>query len=197
MASSHSQTLFGKHYRGRYRAARAEWHWLHFLPLLGIEAPQPVAWLAEGQRSLVVTAGLPGRSLDSWLRDAEAEGWLESAFRYVCSEVSGLARRLHHQGLIHRDLNCAHIFGADPRLAGAPALIDVERMMRPKLRWQRWVVKELASLLASSPVVVPTSVQWRFLRRYAPGTSGEGLRFLARKIVRKAGRIRAHQPKFG
>lgn len=197
MARSGPETLFGKVYRGRFRTAAAEWHWLHALGALGIAVAQPIVWLHQGRRSLIVTAGLPGRSLDAWLQDAEAEGWLDEAFQYACREVAGLARRLHGHGLIHRDLNCTHLFSADPRLAGAPALIDVERMIRPRLRWRRWVVKELASLLASSPVEVPVSVGLRFLKHYAPTAKAKELRDLARRVASKAVRVRAHHPKFG
>lgn len=192
-----SETLYAKLYRRRKRTAAAEWHWLHMLPLLGIESAQPIAWLADRRASLVVTAAVTGRSLDAWLVDAAAEDWLGDVFGYACREVAPFARRLHDQGLIHRDLNCAHLFMADPRSAGRPAVIDVERMFRPRWRWQRWVVKELASLLASSPVPVPVRVALRFLCCYQPELTTRQRRRLARAVGRKVARVLAHQPRFG
>lgn len=192
-----SETLYAKVYRRNRRTARAEWHWLHMLPLLGIESAQPIAWLADRRRNLIVTAGIKGRSLDAWLVDAAAEGWLGEAFGYATREVAALLRRLHGQRLIHRDFNCAHLFSGDPRLGGQPAVIDVERMFRPRFRWRRWMVKELASLLASSPVPVPTSVALRFLCRYQPDWSRGRRRRVARAVARKARRVLAHQPRFG
>jgi RIO-like serine/threonine protein kinase len=197
MATSGSATLYAKLYRKRLRIAAREWHWLHMLPLLGISSAQPVAWLADRHSALIVTAAVPGRSLDSWAVDAAEEGWLEAVFSYACRSVAPFARRLHRHGLIHRDFNSAHLFCADPRAAGAPSIIDVERVFRPRLRWQRWIVKDLASLLASSPVAVPISVQLRFLRRYAPDATTAEVRKLARAVGRKARRVHRHQPRYG
>jgi hypothetical protein len=196
-AQSGAEVLFAKLYRGRLRAAAAEWHWLQVLPQLGIEAARPVAWLGDRRSRLVVTAAVPGRSLDAWTADAQREGRLAELFAYACRHVAPLARRLHDHGLIHRDLNCAHLFLTDPRHAGPPAVIDVERMFRPRWRWRRWVIKDLASLLASVGVPVPVRVQLRFLKCYAPESSVEERRKLARDIVSKAGRVLAHQPRFG
>ncbi|MFT4515457.1 MAG: hypothetical protein ACI89X_001261 [Planctomycetota bacterium] len=192
-----SETLYAKLYSRRKRTAAAEWHWLHMLPLLGLESAQPIAWLADRRASMIVTASVKGRSLDAWLVDAAAEGWLGDVFDYVCREVAPFARRLHDQGLIHRDLNCAHLFATDPRSAGRPAVIDVERMFRPRWRWRRWVVKELASLLASSPVPVSLRVCLRFLRCYQPEWSKGQRRKLVRAVGRKVARVLAHVPRFG
>jgi hypothetical protein len=192
-----SETLYAKTYRGRARTAALEWHWLQMLPSLGIQSAQPVAWLAGQNASLIVTLGVKGRSLDAWLVDAAAEGWLGDVFGYVCREVAPFVRRLHDQGLIHRDLNCPHIFSTDPRSAGQLAVIDVERMFRPRWRWRRWVVKELASLLASSPVPVPVTVALRFLCSYQPELDTRQRRKLACAVGRKVARVLAHQPRFG
>ncbi len=196
-AVSRSETLYAKLYRARRRTAAAEWHWLHMLPLLGIASAQPIAWLADRRSSLIVTASVKGRSLDAWIVDANAEGWLGDVFDYACREIAPFARRLHDHGLIHRDLNCAHLFATDPRSAGRPAVIDVERMFRPRWRWRRWVVKELASLLASSPVPVPVRVSLRFLRIYLSDSTRRQRRKLAAAVVRKVARVVAHQPRFG
>ena len=192
-----SETLYAKVYRGHARTAALEWRWLHMLPSLGIATAQPVAWLASQNKSLIVTLGVKGRSFDAWLVDAAAEGWLADVFGYACRELAPFVRRLHDQGLIHRDLNCPHVFTTDPRSAGQPAVIDVERMFRPRWLWRRWVVKELASLLASSPVPVPVPVALRFLRCYQPELDVRQRRKLAREVGRKVARILAHQPRFG
>jgi hypothetical protein len=70
-------------------------------------------------------------------------------------------------------------------------------MFRPRWRWRRWVVKELASLLASSPVPVPVPVALRFLCNYQPELHTRQRRKLARAVWRKVARILAHQPRFG
>ena len=146
---------------------------------------------------MIVTTAVAGRSLDSWAADAAEEGWLAAIFRYACATVAPFARRLHRHGLIHRDLNCAHLYCEDPRSGAPPSIIDVERVCQPRLRWQRWIVKELASLLASSPVKVPSLVQLRFLRCYAPDATKAELRTLARRVRSKVARIQRHAPRFG
>ena len=78
-----------------------------------------------------------------------------------------------------------------------PAVIDVERMFRPRWLWRRWVVKELAALLASVPVAVPLRVGLRFLTAYAPEATPRARRRLAGAIARKVVRVAAHRPKFG
>lgn len=190
-------TLYAKLHRRRRRVAAAEWRWLHMLPMLGIATAVPVAWMADRLRAMVVTEAVAGRSLDAWAVDASREGWLPQLFDYACREVAPFARRLHAAGLIHRDLNCAHLFASDPRTADAPAIIDVERMCRPRLRWRRWIVKELASLLQSAPVAVPIRVRLRFLRVYAPERSKAQRRGLLEAISRKAERAARHEPKYG
>lgn len=197
MCASGTTTLYAKHYRGRRRACAGEWHWLHMLPLLGIASAQPVAWLADGRSHLIVTAAVAGRSLDAWTVDAAHEGWLDEIFAYACRVVAPFARQLHGHGLIHRDLNLAHLFVVDPQRLTKPTIIDVERVFRPRFRFARWVVKDLASLLASAPVSIPTRTQVEFLRRYAPDLSKRQRRRLGRAILQKVQRIRRHQPRFG
>lgn len=196
MAEDAGRTLYAKRYLAQ-RAADAEWGWLHRLREAGETAAEPVARVRSGQGSMVVLAAVPGRSLDAWALTAEAAGWLDRWFVYIVDEVAPLARRLHSRGWIHRDLNLAHLFAVDPRAGGAPAVIDVERMFQPRWRRRRWIVKELASLLASSPVPVPLRVQLRFLRSYARQLSAGDRRGLAAAVARKVARIEGHTPRFG
>ncbi len=197
MAVSGSETLYAKLYRRKRRIAKLEWYWLHALPVLGFETAQPVAWVADRESSLVVTSAVTGRSLDSWAVDAAADGWLDGFFSYVCREVAPFARRLHDHQLIHRDFNCHHLFATHPLSAGPPAVIDVERMFRSRWNRRRWVVKDLASLMASVPVPVPPRVAFRFLKTYAPDLSSRQLRRFVRTVAAKVVRILSHQPRFG
>ena len=188
--------LFGKWRRAGRRAATAEWHWLHVLPLLGLRVPDPIAWVARGRRSLLVTLGLPGRALDAWAVDAADEGWLEQLVGYACDQVAPAVRRLHDCGLAYRDLYWNHVWAEDPRRGTPPMFLDVERVFQPRWRRRRWLVKDLAGLLASVPVALPPRAALRFLRAYF----GEPLaphRALLAAIERKAERIRRHTPRYG
>lgn len=190
--------LFGKLRTGERRRARAEWRWLHLLPLLGVPVAPPVAFVGRGRRTLLVTRGLPGRALDAWAVIARDEGWWPGLVDYACAQIAPLVRHLHDHGLAFRDLYWNHVFAADPRRvdAPAPALLDVERVFAPRFRRQRWVVKDLAGLWASAPEWVPVRTGLRFLRAYFAAPL-RAYAPLVRAIGRKAARIRAHVPRFG
>ncbi|HEX6811907.1 MAG TPA: lipopolysaccharide kinase InaA family protein [Planctomycetota bacterium] len=188
--------LFGKWRRGRERDAAAEWRWLHMLPLLGIHAAAPVAWVGDRRRSLLVTAGLPGRSLDAWAVDAARGGWLPQLVAWACSDVAPVVRRLHDQGLVYRDLYWNHVMATDPRLGGEPRFLDVERVFEPRWRKRRWIVKDLAGLWASVPIALPERCGLRFLRHYL-GLPLRAHRRLILAIAAKARRIRQHVPRYG
>lgn len=197
MAESAGRTLYAKVYRGRPRAVAEEWRWLHVLPMLSIAAPVPVARLAERGRSMIVMEALAGRSLDAWLVDAAREGWLGALFETVCGPVAALVGRLFAQRFVHRDLNCAHLYVDQPRGAARVALLDLERVFAPALRWRRWVVKDLAALLASSPVPVPLRVAVRFARRCLPEAGPAERRALFVAVAAKAQRIAGRRPRYG
>lgn len=188
--------LFGKWHVGSFATAAAEWRWLHVLPLLGVRTAEPLVWLGNRRRNLLVTAGVPGRALDVWALAARREGWFDRWCAYVLAEVAPLVRRLHDHGLVVRDLYWNHLWCEDPREGGAPVLLDVGRMLRPRLRWRRWVVKDLAGLWASLPFPVSVKLGLRFLRAYLD----EPLFLHAaaiRAVAAKAARIRRRRPRYG
>ena len=191
-----SQRLFGKWRHGQRRQAAAEWHWLHVLPMLGLRVPSPVVWLGQGRQTLLVTAAVGGRAMDAWIVDAAMDGWLPQLADFACRRIAPLVRRLHENGLVYRDLYWNHVFADDPRADGTIAFLDVERVLRPRWWWRRWVAKDLAGLLASSPVPVSTRVGLRFLRVCLGGGLREHRSMIA-AIARKAGRIRQHVPRYG
>lgn len=191
-----ARRLFGKWRHGQRRMAAAEWRWLHLLPPLGFTVPQPVAWVAQGARSLLVTAELPGRAVDAWANAAMAEGWLDELVRWVVARVAPAVRALHAAGLVYRDLYWNHVFTVDPRADATPAFLDVERVFAPRWRRRRWVIKDLAGLLASAPSGLGCRAPLRFLRAYL-GESTRRHRGLVRAIERKASRIRRRPPRYG
>jgi hypothetical protein len=195
-ASVDGEWLFGKWRRGARRAAATEWHWLHVLPLLGLRTAVPLVWIGSSRRSLMVTAGVPGRALDAWIDAAHEEGWLPALGDYACRVVAPTVRRLHDRGLVFRDLYWNHLVVADPRGDSEPVFLDVERVLQPRWRWRRWVAKDLAGLYASLPVDVGQRLPLRFLRAYL-GEALRGHRATIATIVRKAARIRAHRPRYG
>lgn len=139
----------------------------------------------------------PARPLDDLLGE-DALGW--TTRRVVLLSLSAQVARLHGLRRHHRDLYLNHVF-VDPA-AEEPlvAIIDWERAGRHLGRLGRWVVKDLASLEASlPPTTVTRGERMRFLAHYLralPGAdAGRDLLGLARRVERKAARIRAHVPR--
>ncbi len=119
--------------------AETEWHWMHRLRELTIPVPQPVAFGYERQggrerQSVLVTAAVPGRSLEQWMRlaDEDEAEWLhDRAYRdALLTAIAQLVRRLHEAGLFHRDLYLSHIF-LDPKRPPSEglSLIDLQRIV--------------------------------------------------------------------
>ncbi len=116
----------------------------------------------------------------------------------LISEILGLVRRLHERGWIHRDLYLQHfLLPCDPERR--PVLIDVARARWSKKPGRRWLVKDLAALLLSTPQNVTRTERLRFLRGWL---AGQGIREeqawkrWARDVFRKAQRLGAHRPRF-
>ena len=140
---------------GARTVAGVEWKWMHRLCEDGIPCARPVALgeeLRGGQelRSVLVTEAVAGESLERWTaRWNELE---KHKTREVLQGVARLVSRFHQKGYIHRDLYLSHIF-YDSDAVGEESLrlIDLQRVLRPRWRKERWIVKDLASLSFSAP----------------------------------------------
>jgi hypothetical protein len=181
--------------------AGAEWAWMHRLAQLAIPGPQAVAFGAEFNgrreaRSVVVSASVPGQSLEKW---AECQPEFKRRLHEIVHGTADLVRRFHANGLIHRDLYLSHIFfNPAQRGPGALTLIDLQRVFCPKWARRRWLVKDLASLNYSvGPELCTRADRLRWFcaylgvrklrppdRRLAYRTIGKTLR-IARKTERR------------
>ena len=185
-------TLWFKKLRSRSpREARAEWRWLHELRNLGLVPVAPICVAVAGRDSLLVTRAAPGVAMDAWLVRHAGE---QRACRAAAEQAGGLVRELHRLGLCYRDLYWNHLFRDDQALV----LLDVERVFAPRWRKARWIRKDLAGLAASMPAAAASATFGaRVLRAYLGGALAPGWKGLARRVLAKAARIRAHRPKFG
>jgi len=188
--------VFAKVRRGRRRDAAAEWRWLHELPRLGLAAPAPLWCGRVGRETVLTTRAAPGRPLDVLLAAAVAAGEGALAMRFAVRVGAPQIRRLHDSGIVFRDLYWNHLFARDLH-ADAVLFLDVERVFRPRCRRRRWIVKDLAGLLASAPAGLPRSAPLRFLLALLPPSDRAAAPALARAVAAKAARIRAHVPKYG
>jgi heptose I phosphotransferase len=189
---------------GYASTAAVEWHWLHLIGGLGIAVPTPVAYGAslagwKERGSLLLTEEVPGESLDNWIPAAVRRGGLGRRVRGVLVErTAQLVARLHHADVVHRDLYLAHLFvhaagDGDYELT----LIDLQRVLAPRWRRRRWIVKDLASLNYSTPFAAAGRTdRLRFMLRYlSEDRLSRRSKELIRAIVRKTERIARHSSK--
>jgi len=156
---------------GARSLAGLEWTWMHRLAADGIPCVRPVAFGQElygvrELRSAVLTERVPGDSLERWvLRWGEDD---RPTILRLITRVAALVARLHQCGYIHRDLYLSHIFYDPTSVSGSALhLIDLQRVMRPRWRHRRWVVKDLAALNYSTPFpLVSRADRLRWLTHY-------------------------------
>jgi hypothetical protein len=184
---------------GAASVAGLEWARMHQLSDEGIATIQPIAYgedIRNGReaRSAILAAEVPGESLERlaarWSRDVHLP-----AIRRVLLRTADLIARFHGCGYVHRDLYLSHIF-FDEAAASDEALhlIDLQRVIRPRWRRGRWVVKDLASLNYSTPFdLVTTADRLRWLRRYLNVQRLDArAKRLVRRIITKTARIARH-----
>lgn len=155
------------------------------------------------RRAVLATEELAGfRSLESWMRRWDAEGWPPPAERRALVDAMATAvRRMHAAGLRHNSLWPKHLFVRPPS-GGAPLdvrIIDLEQM-RPA--WSRHLAarKDLGTLHRHCPGFEITD-RARFLRTYLGIrrlADGRGLwRAVERESRRKARRARGAREESG
>jgi len=161
--------------RARRSSAWWEWRNIQRLAVAGIPTLTPVACGEKmrgviERRSFIVTDAVPGESLERWVPEHLGPSgdvdWRTR--RHLVRQLARLVRAMHRARLIHRDLYLSHIFISHNR-DGQPVfrLIDLQRVFRPRWRWRRWQVKDLAALHYSTPAeCIPATERIRFLRRY-------------------------------
>lgn len=172
--------------------AAYEAYWIFTLKEMGFKVPRPLLVGDSGRMSgmcALVTEGIPN-----------ARGFVEippDELRGYSNVTARLVAGLHGENIFHRDLYLYH-FILDGN--GDIYLTDFQRMIRPRIMAMRWRVKDLAEMLHSCPDEVPAFSILRFFCYYCIEAGMEEKRrkrILARKVVRKAGRIGRHVPRYG
>jgi heptose I phosphotransferase len=154
-----------------------------------------VAAGANERGSFFVSEGIPGgRPLDEVL----AAGLPSRRGRCALIRLlAGMAAALHGHNLFHRDFYLCHVFvvGGEEE-AFELKLIDLQRVLSPRLLRRRWMVKDLASLHYSCARGWATAAdRARFLSFYLDSLGAGPLdrnRRFARAVLRKAARIARH-----
>ncbi len=178
--------------------AGIEWAWAQRFKQCGVFCVEPMAVgeVFEGrkeQRSAILLAKVPGRSLENWATEwAQANRPVD---HQLLKDIAMLVATMHESGFVHRDLYLSHIF-FDPTTKNEPRLhlIDLQRVFRPSVFRLRWIVKDLAALHYSTPEsIISRADRLRWLRWYIERSKlGVGAKALAYRIIGKAQRMTAH-----
>ena len=184
---------------GARSMAGVEWTWTHRLAADRIPCVKPIA-LGEvcergrETRSAILTAAVPGQSLERWF--SQWNGDDRPIVRRLIEPLAELVARFHSQGYVHRDLYLSHVF-FDPAvpIGESLRLIDLQRVMRPHIGHRRWMIKDLAALNFSTPTgLVSNADRLRWLTRYIEVRKlGGSARRLVYRIARKTHRIAVHE----
>jgi tRNA A-37 threonylcarbamoyl transferase component Bud32 len=163
----------------------------------GILVPEAIAWCEERPiagpvRSAVIMEHVVHAET---LREALARADQRERAR-LCAALLAIVARLHARGWYHRDLYLQHfvVRASD----GALVLIDVGRARREDRPRARWLVKDLAALLHSTPSAVTDRERLGFLARWMSAmriTARGARRSFLRAVIRKRARMAAHVPR--
>jgi hypothetical protein len=188
--------------------AGLEWACMRRLAADGIPTARPIALAEEisgrrEDRSAILIESVPGRSLEQWAQTWTSPGRTTAApadIRSLLPMTASLVSRFHARGYVHRDLYLAHIF-YDPEAPPEESLhlIDLQRVMMPRWRRRRWIVKDIASLSYSTPTeLVSRTDRLRWLKAYlgVRKLDAPAKRF-ARHVAAKSRRIGRHDHRRG
>lgn len=157
--------------------ASNEWLAIQRLEQLGVETMRLVGYGQEGsnpakQRSFVITEELKNcTSLEDYCRDWPQSPPEFAAKLKLIERVAEMSRRLHENGVNHRDFYLCHFLLQNPWDGREDSLhlhlIDLHRVQINKVIPLRWVVKDIGSLHFSSMEIGLTQRDlFRFLRVY-------------------------------
>jgi tRNA A-37 threonylcarbamoyl transferase component Bud32 len=160
----------------------------------GVATMQVLAWAQRGDRSYILVTAVPGEAIERcgnafFARYGQNMGICDS-FTW---ELASLAARLHQAGLFHRDLYASHVFLDFRQDVCRLFLIDLARVIRPRLRHFRWRVKDLAQLKYSMPERWKRQYWDAFLDRYCHQCHRSDMESVARAIDAKVRRISRHE----
>ena len=157
--------------------AANEWRAIQRLGELGVETMRLVAYGQEGwnpatQRSFVVARELENSiSLEDYCADWAGRPPAFAEKQRLIARVAAMTRRLHQNGINHRDLYICHFLlrqtwdGAEETLH--LHLIDLHRVQLRRRVPRRWRVKDVGSLYFSAMETGLTRRDlWHFLRVY-------------------------------
>ena len=136
--------------------AHDEWKALNKLQEIGIKCPEPVAFGRQGINPSQLESFIITKSLDNtvsledltleWKRKPPPKAMRDSVLR----NVAELCKRMHLEGINHRDLYLCHFHVNKDNPSKETYLIDLHRAQLRKHLPNRWIVKDIGGLLHSA-----------------------------------------------
>lgn len=154
-----------------------EWKAIRRLDQIGVETMRLVAYGQEGgnparQRSFVITEELSDCvSLEDYCECWREEPPTFAAKMNLIRRVAEMARKLHRNGINHRDFYICHFLLRLPWDTGMESLhlhlIDLHRVQLRRMTPRRWLVKDVGALWFSAmPLGLSKRDLFRFMRMY-------------------------------
>lgn len=180
--------------------ALREWENIQSLRADGIGTALPVASGGEKKmgvvtRSFVMTAGVEGDCAHYCVPTFN-----KTRRRAFARELGALARRFHAAGYVHKDFYLYHVFvlaAATDSLKSGLVLIDLQRVICPKLFHERWRVKDLAALAYSAiKIGMRRTDLMRFFKIYRGGARLSAAdKLLVRKTLQRTRWLNQRTPR--
>ncbi|MFB0523991.1 MAG: lipopolysaccharide kinase InaA family protein, partial [Phycisphaerae bacterium] len=162
----HNHKGFVHSLRHTIKKSRARQGWLHahWLRMLQIPTPKPLAYIEQRRgfllwQSYLVTEFVEGRKLYDFLRDAKTN---EQKRSMVTQQIAELLERLGKYRISHGDLKHSNILVTD----NGPMITDLDGMKVHKWIWMYKVrkAKDLANLQIDDALSMPLGQTQEFLR---------------------------------
>lgn len=161
-------------------SAENEWQAIETLPQIGIDTMRLVGYGKQGRhpayrRSFIITEELkPTVSLEDFCRNWKMHPPPAKLKRALIERVAQIARALHDNGIVHRDLYLCHFLldtSKDPFAPGETTprlfLIDLHRVEQRRHIKRRWRIKDVAGLYFSSmDIGLTRRDHMRFIQSY-------------------------------
>lgn len=158
--------------------AANEWQALQRLQIMNVSTLYPIAFGRQGgnpagRQSFIITRELvKTTSLEDYVKDWQKRDDFVRVKRQLIRQVARVARRLHRNGLNHRDFYICHLH-VDTNWLSSPEgepeifVIDLHRaQIRPSVP-ERWLVKDIGSLYFSAmDAGLTRNDYFRFIREY-------------------------------
>lgn len=194
-------------------SARNEYDAIRRCERLGVQTMAPVAFGVRGRnparrQSFIVTEDLVHTiSLEDLCRDWPRDPppyWLKTA---LINQVADISRRLHDNGINHRDYYICHFLLKIPNGVAALTprelrlyLIDLHRAQLRVETPRRWIIKDLAALYFSVlNIGLSERDLLRFVRRYTGLPLKQAMvehEWLWRPLIKKSAKLRRRQIRY-